>query len=132
MLDLNSYGKIVSFDVYPVAILGNNYNTVKILSIVDYDTARLLTDPSNTAISVYPSLPSGTPKDYKRYKYLKLEHVNKQISCIAIEWINLSTIVFHTDIIVTVKLKLDNIDTVDKLRRLLIANNLSPLEINID
>lgn len=132
MLDLNSYGKIVSFEVYPVATLGDGFKTVKILSIVDYDTARLIFDPANTAISVYPSLPLGTPKDYRKYKYMKVQHPNMSISCIALEWINLSTVTFHTDVIVTVKLKLDNIETVDTLRRLLLANNLIPLEINTD
>lgn len=132
MLDLNSYGKIVSFDVYAISILGNNYRTVKILSIIDYDTARLISDPANTAVSVYPSLPKGTPKDYKKYKYVKIEHANKMISCIALEWINLQTIIFHTDIVATVKIKLANVETIDTLRRLLIANNLPPLEINID
>lgn len=132
MLDLNSYGKVVSFEVYPVSILGDNFKTVKILSIVDYDTARLLFDPSTTAISVYPSLPTGTPKDYKKYKYLKLQHPNGAIECVALEWINLDTVIYHTDVMVTVKLKLDNIETIDKLRRLLLANNLIPLEINTD
>lgn len=132
MFDLNSYGKIVSFEVYPSAILGDNYRTVKLLSIVDFSTARMYSDVANLAISVYPTLPVGTPKDYKRYNYLKVEFSNGEIDCVAIHWINLDTVQFHTDIVATVKIKLDNIDSVDKVRRLLVANNLNLLEITVD
>ena len=132
MFDLNSYGKIVSFDVYPENILGDNYKTVKLLSIVDYATARLYSDVANIAISVYPSLPVGTPKDYKRYNYAKIEHSNGEVSCIALPWINSDTLVYHNDVIVTLKVKLDNINTVDTLRRLLVANNIKPLEITVE
>lgn len=132
MFDLNSYGKIVSFEVYPSAILGDNYRTVKLLSIVDFSTARMYSDVANLAISVYPTLPVGTPKDYKRYNYLKVEFSNGEIGCVAIHWINLDTVQFHTDIVATVKIKLDNVDSVDKLRRLLVANNLNLLEITVD
>ena len=52
MFDLNSYGKIVSFEVFPSSILGSNFKAVKVLSIVDYDTARLFMDVNNLAISV--------------------------------------------------------------------------------
>ena len=132
MLDLNSYGKILSFDVYPENILGDNYKTVKLLSIVDFATARMYADIGNIAISVYPTLPVGTPKDYKKYNYVKVEHSNGDVSCIALCWINLDTIQFHNDVIVTIKVKLDTIDTVDTIRRLLIANNIKPLEITVE
>lgn len=132
MIDLDSYGKIVSFDVYPVAILGDNFKSVKILSIIDFDTARLISDPANMAVSVYPQLPTATPKDYKKYKYVKIQRLNGETTCIALEWINLETVVFHTNITVTAKIKLNNIETIDQLRRLLIANNMPALEIYVD
>lgn len=132
MFDLNSYGKLASFEVYPSNILGDSYRTVKVLSVIDYDTARMYTDVNNLAISVYPSLPSATPKDFTKYKYVKLELLDGSISCVAIDWINLDTVVFHTDVMVNVKIKLKTIGTVETLRKLLIANNLEPIEITVE
>lgn len=132
MFDLDSYGKIVSFEIYPVGILGDNYRTVKIMSVIDYDTARLFSDISNTAVSVYPLLPAATPKDYKKYKYLKLEHTDGSTSCIAIDWINLDTVEYHSDVVVNIRLKLTNVGTVEHLRKLLLANNFTPLEITVE
>lgn len=132
MFDLNSYGKIVSFEVFPSGILGSNFKAVKVLSIVDYDTARLYMDVNNLAISVYPLLPVGTPKDYKKYHYLKIQHANDNVECIALPWINNDTIIEHSDVVVIIKVKLDNVNTTDVVRRLLIANNITPLEITVE
>lgn len=131
MFDLNSYGKIASFDVYPSSILGDIYKTVKILSIVDYDTAKLFTDVNNLAVSVYPSLPKATPKDHKRYKYVKVQHLDNSVTCVALEWINNDTIQFHSDVIVSISVKLKNIGTVETIRKLLIANNFDPIAITV-
>ena len=131
MFGLDSYGKIVSFEVYPVSILGDNYKTVKILSIVDYDTARMYTDVNNLSVSVYPSLPQGTPKDLKKYMYLKLEHLNGSITCVAIPWVNQDTVKFHTDVLINVTIKLNHVSDVETVRRLLLANNIEPLEITV-
>lgn len=132
MFDLESYGKVVSFETYPSSILGDNFKSVKLLSIVDYDTARLYRDIANLAISVYPTLPVGTPKDYKRYNYAKVEHSNGDISCIALNWINSQTITYHTDVVATVKVKITDMGTVETVRRLLAANNITLLEITVD
>lgn len=131
MFGLDSYGKIASFEVYPISILGDSYKTVKVLAIVDYDTARMFTDVNNLSVSVYPSLPAGTPKDIKKYMYLKLEHLNGKISCVAIPWVNLDTVVFHTDVIINVSIKLKHISDVETVRKLLLANNIQPLEISV-
>lgn len=132
MFNLDSYGKLASFDVYPTSILGDVYKTVKVLAVIDYDTARMYVDVNNLAVSVYPTLPAATPKDYKKYKYVKVQHLDGTIGCVALEWINQDTVVFHSDVVVNVKVKLKNIGTVDVIRKLLIANNLEPIEITVE
>lgn len=132
MFDLTAYGKLVSFETYAANILGDTYKSVKLLSIVDFETARLFGDVANIAISVYPSLPVGTPKDYKKYHYAKVQHSSGDVICIALPWINNDTIRYHTNVVATVKIQLNDIETLDKLRRILAANNLTPLEITVD
>lgn len=132
MFDLTSYGKTVSFEVYPTSILGTDFKAVKVLSIVDYETARLYSDINNLAVSVYPLLPIGTPKDFKQYNYLKIKYSNGDIRCISLNWINSDSIVVHSNVVANIRINLDNIDTLDIVRRLLIANNITPLEITIE
>lgn len=132
MFDLDSYGKVVSFETYASSILGDTFKSVKLLSIIDYDTARIYRDITNLAISVYPSLPVSTPKDYKKYNYAKVEHSNGDISCVALPWINSQTITYHTAVVATVKIKINDLGTVDTVRRLMASNNITLLEITVD
>lgn len=129
MLDLDLYGKVISFDVYPVATLGDVYKKVKVLAIVDYDTARLFSDVETTANNVYSTLPVGTPKDAKNYRYLKLRSQNGAISCVALEWINQSTIVVHDEVYVNAKIRLRSIEDTESIRKVLIANGLDLVSI---
>lgn len=130
MIDLNIYGKTVSFSVYPVSKLGDIYKSVKVLAIVDYDTARQFTDVAAIAVDVYPLLPAGTSKQYTDYKYMKVQHTNGSISYIALEWINQSTLTIDEDVIINVQVRSTNINTIEMLRKVLIGNNFEVISIN--
>lgn len=132
MFDLNSYGKTASFEVYPVSVLGDGFKGVKVLSVIDYDTARMYADINSLAVIIYPTLPVATPKDFKKYKYLKVAHHDESVSCIALEWINLATVKFHNEVIVNIRVKLDDSTMTDTIRKLLLANNIVPMEMIIE
>lgn len=128
---LDSYGKVVSFDVHPVGHLGDIYKNVEILAILDYETAKQYRDIAATAVAVYPTLPQGTPKDYTKYKYLKLKHPDGSISAIAIEWVNTSTVVEHKSVEIQISVIASGIDSVERIRNVLQANNFEIKEISI-
>lgn len=123
MIDLNDYGKLISFSVYPVSILGDRYRKVKLLSIIDYDTAKLFADVTATAVSVYPFLPQGAPKDYTKYKYGKFQHQDGSYSIVALEWINMRTVEEHVSVELRVTVEATGIDTMERLNACLLANN---------
>lgn len=131
MIDLTSYGKIMSFEVHPVSILGDIYKKVKVLSIVDYDTAKLFSDVNAIAVSVYPMLPTGTAKDFTKYRYVKIQHQDGTISVVAMEWINMRTVEEHLSVEINVRVQATGIDTQERLRACLEANNFVIKEITV-
>lgn len=86
------FGNVLSFDVYPSAILGTDFNDVTVLATLDKDTANLWIDADSMHINIYPTLPPGVPDDPNQYQYVKLRHTNGSISVIGIPWIRAQTV----------------------------------------
>lgn len=51
--------KTYSFRVYPAGILGNNFDNVTVLGILDRATAQTITNITTKHPLIYPTLPSG-------------------------------------------------------------------------
>lgn len=89
-------GDVVSFEVYPSAILGSGFNRVKILSVLSPNDAAKEADVivKHTQVLAYLE-----PADkvlyatYKDYNYLKLLLPNKTTTVIGIPWIKKDTVI---------------------------------------
>jgi PKD repeat protein len=81
---LNSY---VNFNCYAPAVLGNGYQDVEVLAILDYDSANAYINAAVLHASVYPSLPQGTPNDYTAYPYLKIRTNSGKATAVGLPWI---------------------------------------------
>lgn len=69
-------GTTYSFTVYPAEILGNNYDNVIVMGVMDAATAAAtgLIDIYAAHADMYPYLPTNTvPDDATAYNYLKLK-----------------------------------------------------------
>lgn len=91
--DKFSINDVVSFDVYPTAILGSGYKNVKVLAILDADSARGFIDPRTMHAQVYPTLPDGTPNHFDDYSYLKVKMANGTVTAIGAPWIRSESLV---------------------------------------
>ena len=78
----------VDFNVHPTAVLGSGFQRVKLLAVLDIDTASVYIDPHAMHATVYPTLPSGTPNDPSQYSYLKVQMPNGTKQVLGIPWIN--------------------------------------------
>jgi hypothetical protein len=105
-------GSTVSFDVYPAGIIGSSFQDVKVLAILDMDTAADRIDPVALHINVKPTLPPGTPDDPQDYHYLKLKHPNGAIEIIGVPWIREETIVHSQS--GTLVITVDNVGPEDR------------------
>lgn len=128
-LTLDDYGKVISFETYAPGHLGDIYKQVQLLAILDYETAKQFRDISSTAVVVYPSLPEATPKDYTKYRYLKLKHKDNSVSVVAMEWVNLLTVATHEEVEITIRVVGSSIDIVERCRNVLQSNNIEVKEI---
>lgn len=108
------FGKTLSFDVYPGTVIGSTFSNVKVLAILDRDTANIWIDTAAMHVNVYPMLPNGVPDDPSQYQYVKLQHPNGKISVVGIPWINESTI--QVIEVGTLVITVDNVGVDDRER----------------
>lgn len=80
--------QVYSFNVFPVAVIGNNFKNVTVQGIMDADSAGQFIDVQGIHRQVYPSLPPGTPSDPAKYTYLKLKQVSGAVVYLAVPWID--------------------------------------------
>lgn len=87
-----NFGNVISFDVYPGAIIGSTFTNARVLAILDRDTANIWIDTAALHANVYPTLPAGVPDDPSQYQYVKLQLSNGNMTIIGIPWIKEDTI----------------------------------------
>lgn len=86
-------GSTYSFQVYPVAQLGNNFQNVVVLALLDATTVQQLgIDIWGMHKNLFASLPAGTPNDPTQYQYLRLKLQSGQTTIVAVPWIDDSTV----------------------------------------
>lgn len=124
-------GDTVSFDVYPSAILGTSFKRVKVLAILDMDSARQWIDPVAMHINVYPTLPEGTPNRPSDYYYVKIRLPNGQVTCLGLPWIREETITVHDQ--TTMRVTIENIgpEDVERVIKALSANGYNAVDVQL-
>jgi hypothetical protein len=122
--------KQVSFEVYPSLILGNNFKNVKVMGIVDADTARMLgLDAPAMHANVYPTLPQGSVDAYDEYLYVRVKHSNGQQSILGLPWIKTSSVQVLDYTNVMVRVGNVNPGEAEKILEALAANGFHQVEI---
>lgn len=124
-------GKTYSFDVYPAAVIGNDYKAVRLLAIMDQSTANQQLDTFGIHAQVKSYLPDGSPAKATDYNYLKILTTSGQQTIIGIPWIKENTI---TEVIrSTAQVKISNFNTNDtnRLRECLVQNGFSNIEVTV-
>lgn len=74
-----SINKFYNFVTYAPSILGTLYKNMKLVSILDYDTALKFGNIALLHRQVYPYLPANTPSDLTKYTYYLFKDENKTI-----------------------------------------------------
>jgi len=120
----------VSFEVYPQQILGDGFNNVKILAIIDADTAKNWIDPAARHAEVYPTLPAGSIDRFDQYLYLKIGLNNGDTTVLGLPWIKKSSYVVQTN--KTMRIILDGINLSDepRVRAALNSNGFNTFKID--
>lgn len=94
-LELNSIGKSFNFEVYEPSILGGMRRNVKLLAILDFNTAMTIKgDLHATHKRIYNFIKAnGVIDDPRSYLYCKFVDAQGAISVLGMPWINQNTMV---------------------------------------
>lgn len=121
-----------SFQLYPAALLGNDYENVTVMAILDFETANLSgLDAQARHVQVYPSLPAGTPNDPAQYSYVKLRRPNGSITILGLPWIKPETVTQVTSSTITVKISGVAAADLARVRACLVQNGFGNIALSI-
>ena len=97
---------VYSFDVYPVALLGNNFKNVTVLAIMNQATAQAQGFDTYAAhANVFPTLPTGTvPNDPSKYSYIKIKTPTGDTAYLGIPWVVAASIALVESRTITVQI----------------------------
>ncbi len=131
-LDDSANGKIVSFQVYPSAILTDSFTNVKFLGNVGHEIAANYISPATEHANVYPTLPVGTPNDYRAYTYALIRKQNGKITAIGTPWIKEDTITVAGSVEIVVTIRGKSITDIDRIRQILTSNNITDIDVTVN
>lgn len=109
-------GKSYSFKTLAPTVLGIALTNQLVKGIVDYTTANQVANIDLVHRTVYPLLPVGTIDNPKQYRYLLLRSDSGATSAIAMEWIDLSTVVEAVSLSIVVTIPIATADDSRKIR----------------
>jgi hypothetical protein len=121
---------VVSFTVYPTAVLNSKFSNVKVLGVIDSSMARDLgTGVDELHANVFSSLPVGTPNDPDAYLYVRIEFPNGQRQILGLPWIKESSIVVSNYTVINAKISGVQPADWDQILALLGANGYNQVEL---
>lgn len=131
MITSDHIGKVVTFETYSQAIIGEEFSRCKVLGILDLNSAMRENDVAALAVAIYPSLPSGTPRDYRNYRYIKVRCVSGNEICVAQEWIKPSSVQVYEDVAAQFTVRGISANDVDTIVRILASYNFKDITTKI-
>lgn len=121
-----------SFDVFPTAVIGNNFRDVRLEGIINARTAAAYGfDVEAMHQAVYPSLPQGVPNDPYGYGYIRIQYPNGSFDVVGIPWIRQETIQISTGGQVTMTFENATQADLDRMLNALSANGFRPNDVRV-
>lgn len=108
--------KVHTFNTLAPAILGAQIKNVKLIGIMDYDTAVTYDTVDLKFRQVYPNLPNGTPDNPKACIFYRFISESGEKIVLADQWIDMSTVEIITHINFTVDFTLADIADISRVR----------------
>ncbi len=123
-------GQYVSFNVHPSTLLGNGFQRVKVLAILDGETAALFTDIYPQHAAVYPTLPPGVQNDPLKYSWVKIQFENGGVQVLGIPWVDSSTVTVVTATDINVIIRGAAVEDIPLIRNAINAAGFNTIEIS--
>lgn len=127
-------GDVVSFEVYPSAILGNGFNRVKLLSVLSPADAAKEADVivKHTQVLAYLTAEDkALYATYRDYNYLKIQLPNNSTTVIGIPWIKQTTLAKVTATQGRYDITVDNPSQFDEILSILKARGFTKVTFSL-
>lgn len=124
-------GRSYNFKVFPADLLGNNFNQVTVLGVINADIAQLQLDINALHAQVYPYLPSGTPNNPRGYDYVFIRTQSGETTVLGITWIDLSTVVEISSGTIIAEIPNCTSSDIQRVREALSANGFSGFNVKM-
>lgn len=122
-------GKFVTFQLYPAAIITDDFTNVKIVGTTTFEGAQAHISPQRLHALVFPTLPAGTPNDYRLYRYVLVMRHDNTLTAVGMPWIKEGSVVVHGAMELQVTIRGKTAADVNLLRKVLMENNFTDFEI---
>lgn len=123
-------GKTISFQVYPSAILTDDFRDVKIVGVVNYEAANQYISTARMHTNVYPTLPTSVPDDHRLYEYALLRKQDGKLTAIGVPWIREGSINVTGTIEIMITVRGKGIDDIPRIRQILTRNGIDDITIS--
>lgn len=120
-------GQRFSFEVYPSAILGNNFKDVTLEGFISPSMAQAFgADIAAMHANCYRTLPSTVPNDPLKYNWMRVKHQNGSFTILGVPYVRPDSIQVSTQGVLN--LRFDGVNQTDQTRILeaLSANGYKP------
>lgn len=122
-------GLTYSFGTVSPTYIGARIENATLKSIADYDTARLIQPIDQVFMQIYPTLPTGSPRDPKKYMYYIFQLSNGDRVALAENWINEPSIEVVNFITIQVEITEANLSDIERVRQALPAIGIQKFTI---
>lgn len=124
-------GMVISFQLYPSAILTDDFTDVKLLGIVNHEGASLYISPAQKHATVFPTLPVGTPNDYRLYEYAIVRKPDGKVTAIGVPWVKAETLTIAQTVELLITVRNKSIDDIPRLRQILTQNRFTDIDVDV-
>lgn len=133
MAELNQsmIGMVISFQLYPSAILTDDFTDVKLIGLVNYEGAGLYISPAQKHATVYPTLPANTPNDYRLYEYAIIRKQDGKVTAVGVPWIKEETLTISQTVELVITVRNKSIDDIPRLRQILTQNRFADIDVAV-
>jgi hypothetical protein len=125
-------GQTYNFQVYP-SVLGNDWQNVKVTSVMSYEDAMKQQDVTSLHIKFYPYFgpQTNTPNDPSAYLYIKVKTQSGAVTILGVAWINDSSVQMVTAQTVTATIANVTPQDIPKIQAALAANGYNNVTVAI-
>lgn len=131
-LSLDLVGKVVNFTTRAPSLLGATFNRVKILAILDRDSAMNYRDVTSTHINLYPVIHDADPTfppNPTDYMYLKIQYEDGRVDALGWLWLDKNSITVVTSASCTINVADITPDDIPRIRNALLSIGIGSFNI---